>query len=112
MKKVMVVLLIFSLFGVVSCSTSKKIQAVQFGDEKLSTDGLLAELKKLDDAQEDVNSKKGMTGTNVASALFWLPGLAYTYYDAGEANGLIEQRRAHLRALYSKKQDSKKQKSS
>jgi hypothetical protein len=35
--------------------------------------------------EADIESKKGVTGTNVASALFWLLGLAYTYYDAGEA---------------------------
>lgn len=34
-------------------------------------------LVKLDKAQAEIDSKKGVTGTNVAAAIFWLPGLAY-----------------------------------
>jgi len=85
------------------CATSPKIQAVQIGDDRLSCEQLLAEVKKLDQAQADVDSKKGVTGTNVAAVLFWLPGLAYTYYDAGQATQLINQRKSHLTSLYNQK---------
>jgi hypothetical protein len=61
------------------------------------------EMQKVDQAQREIDSKKGMTGTNVAAALFWLPGLAYTYYDAGQAEELVNQRRAHLTGLYNSK---------
>jgi hypothetical protein len=60
-------------------------------------------LGKLDKAQADIDSKKGVTGTNVASALFWLPGLAYTYYDAGEAQRLINERKSGLTKMYNDK---------
>ena len=53
--------------------------------------------------QADIDSKKGVTGTNVASALFWLPGLAYTYYDAGEAQRLINERKSGLTKMYNDK---------
>jgi hypothetical protein len=85
------------------CATSKKIQTVQVGDNKLSCSELVSELAKLDDAEEDIDSKKGLTGTNVASAIFWLPGLAYTYYDAGQAKELIDERRSNLTKLYNDK---------
>ncbi len=78
------------------CATSQKIQAVQIGDQNLSCAEITAELKKLDQAQTDVESKKGLTGTNVAAALFWRLGLVYTYYDASEATRLIADRRNAL----------------
>lgn len=81
------------------CATSNKVQVVQAGDNNLSCGDLRSELGKLDTAQADIDSKKGATGTNVAAALFWLPGLAYTYYDAGEAQRLITDRRSALTGM-------------
>lgn len=85
-----------------SCATSEKITAVQIGDDKLSCNALKDELAKVDKAEQQINDKKGVTGTNVAAALFWLPGLVYTYYDAGEATRLLNERRSHLNVLYNK----------
>ena len=82
------------------CSTSQKIQVVQPGDNNLSCAGLKEEMAKLDKAQAEIEGKKGLTGTNVASAIFWLPGLAYTFYDAGEAQRLISDRRSALTTFY------------
>lgn len=94
--------LAFSI-SLAGCATSQKIQVVQPGDQNLSCESLKTEMSKLDAASSDIESKKGVTGTNVAAALFWLPGLAYTYYDAGEANRLISDRRSALTAIYNKK---------
>lgn len=94
------------------CATSPKIQPVCIGDNQLSKEQLIAEIQKLDEAQQKINSKKGVTGTNVASALFWMPGLLYTYHDASEATRLIEQRRSHLTSLYNQKLTEEKPKSS
>ncbi len=85
------------------CATSQKIQTVQPGDDNLSCPALKGEFAKLDQAQADIDSKKGVTGTNVAAALLWLPGLAYTYYDAGEATKLISDRRSALTSIYNRK---------
>lgn len=91
------------LLSVYGCATSQKIQVVQPGDQNLSCPALVDEIRKLDQAKADIESKKGVTGTNVAAALFWLPGLAYTYYDAGEANRLISDRRNALTSIYNGK---------
>ena len=85
------------------CATSAKVQTVQIGDEQLSCDQIKNELVKLDQAQKEIDDKKGVTGTNVASALFWVPGLLYTYYDAGQATEAINTRRANLNGSYNKK---------
>ena len=89
--------------GFVGCATSEKIQVVQPGDSSLSCDGLKDQLAKLNKAQAEVDAKKGATGTNVASAIFWFPGLAYTYYDAGEAQRLISDRKSSLTTHYNSK---------
>lgn len=100
LKGILLVTVVSLIYG---CATSPKMQPVQIGDNNLSKEQLVAEINRLDAAQQQIDSKKGMTGTNVAAALFWLPGLAYTYYDAGEATRLVEQRRAHLTTLYNQK---------
>lgn len=89
-----------SIFG---CATSEKIQVVQLGDPNLSCGGIKDQIAKLDRSQADIDSKKGVNGTNVAAALFWLPGLAYTYYDAGEAQRLISDRKSALTTIYNNK---------
>ena len=97
---VLAVALIATLAG---CATSQKVQVVQPGDPELSCSGLKEEFSKLDKAQADIDSKRGVTGTNVAAALFWLPGLAYTYYDAGEAQRLVSDRKSALTTIYNNK---------
>lgn len=84
------------------CATSPKVQVVQPGDQNMDCDEIARELARLDDAQEEIDSKKGMTGTNVAAFLFWLPGLAYTYYDAGQATQAVNERRSHLTDLHNR----------
>ncbi len=104
MNKTMVFapVLVFSFF-LGSCATSQKIAPVQPGDNRLSCSQLQAEFRKLDLAQDDVRSKQGMTGTNVAAAIFWLPGLYYTFYDASQALEAISDRRTHLTAIFNEK---------
>ena len=85
------------------CATTQKVQVSQIGDVSLTCHQIKERLGDLDKAQADVDSKKGVTGTNVAGALFWLPGLAYTYYDAGQATDKISQRRSHLSDIFMQK---------
>ena len=98
-----VLALVWSLTVLSSCAASRKVQVVQTGDRGLSCSQLAAEMKKLDTAQAQVNANKGATGTNTAAALFWLPGVFSTYYDAGQATKQINQRRTHLRTLQRQK---------
>jgi len=92
----------FCVVGILlgGCATSKKMKSVEIGDSKMSCGEMRSELKRIDDAEASVEDKKGVTGTNVAAFLFWLPGLAYTYYDAGQAENAINERRSHINKLY------------
>jgi hypothetical protein len=91
------------LLALAACATSEKVQAKQIGDSQLSCEQLVAETRRLDQAKQEIDAKRGATGTNVAAALFWLPGLAYTYYDAGQAEQLILERKAWLAQLHDDK---------
>ena len=91
---------------VAGCATSPKVPVVQVGDNALSSQQLREEIARLDEADRNIDSKKGVTGTNVAAALFFWPGLIYTHMDASEATRLVEQRRNHLTNLYNKKIES------
>lgn len=86
-----------------ACATSEKIQAKQIGDTEMSCEQIRAENQRLDEAKLEIDSNRGATGTNVAAAIFWLPGLAYTYYDAGQADQLIMERKAWMAQLYNDK---------
>ena len=85
------------------CATSQKVQVVQMGDDKMTCASIQEELAQLNQADAEVNSKKGVTGTNVAAALFFWPALAFTYIDAKDANKAISERRSHLTAIGNKK---------
>lgn len=91
------------LFFVSACATSSKIQPKQIGDDSLSCKEIIDESKKIDAAEKEIDSNRGVTGTNVASFLFWLPGLAYTYYDAGQADELVAERRSWLAKIHDEK---------
>lgn len=86
-----------------ACSISPKVQAVQIGDESLTKQELVAELKKLERVEQEVNGNRGVTATNVAAGLFWLPGLAVTMLDSYEASKLVNERKSHLTNLYNQK---------
>ena len=111
MKLVNLILItgIISFFA--ACSTSPKTQVVQIGDVQYTQDQFKAEFAKLDQAKTEIQKKKGITVTNIAAFLFWVPGLAYTYYDADEALKLIEKRRSHLATLYNQKYENLPEKS-
>lgn len=88
---------------VTGCATSPKVQVIQPGDNNLTKEQLADEIARLNQADKEIDSKKGVTGTNVAAALFFWPGLVYTHMDASEANRMVEQRRNHLTMLYNQK---------
>lgn len=103
-SKIVTLAVLITVTALVSgCATSPKVQVVQAGDNVLSKDQLLAEINKLNEADQKINDKKGINGTNAAAALFFWPGLIYTQMDASDARKLVEQRRNHLTGLYNQK---------
>ena len=103
MNKKTIHALLVSLLTMTGCATSEKVQPVQLGDRDLSCLQIQAEMTKLDESQAKVEGNKGVNGTNVAAAVAWLPGLAYTYYDASKATDAISARRSRLTEIFENK---------
>jgi len=58
MKKIVALTGCFFVILASGCATSKKVQQVQVGDEKLSCGEIRGEFKRLDDAQANIDDKK------------------------------------------------------
>lgn len=100
MRQLCIIAVLVFLSG---CASSQKVQPLKESDYNLSCQELSEELAKLGDVQAQVDQNKGVNGTNVASAIFWIPGLAYTMNDASEATRLVNQRRDNLEHYYEMK---------
>jgi len=90
---------ICAVITLAGCATSQKVEVVQPTDGKLSCSELKSQRAELDTVLAKNNKNKGMTGTNVAAALFFWPALAYTYMDAKDAEKVISDRKTHLSKL-------------
>jgi hypothetical protein len=77
--------------------------AVISGDDSLTCQQLDREIERTDDVIRDAKSERGVTGTNVAATLFWLPGLAATWINVYEAIDAGNERIDHLQNLKYKK---------
>lgn len=113
-SKILTLVLTLAIF-MVGCATSQEIQVVQADDNALTKEQLLAEIKKLDGLEKNINaqeSKKGITGTNIAATLLFGSGLMGPSMDANEAKHFVEHRRSHLTHLYNQKQAKEVGKSS
>ncbi len=85
------------------CATSQKVQVVQEGDQNLTCEQLTAAIDEVNAVTAKNDENKGMTGANVAAALFFWPALAYTYMDNSKAGELATDRLSHLTKLRNEK---------
>ena len=94
---------LFLLFLVVSCAKPHVVETRQYGDEDKSCSQLDEEIYRTEQVIKDAKDERGMTGTNVAAALFWLPGLAATWINVNDAIEAGEKRIDVLYQLKAKK---------
>lgn len=86
-----------------ACTTTEKVAVQQPSDFNLSCSQIEGEFSKLDAVMEDASDDKGVNTANVAAVVFFWPAAVGNYMNAGEAEKLVEKRRAHLVDLYKKK---------
>ena len=101
MKKFIISLI--SLLFIFACAKPYVIESRQYGDEDKTCSQLDDEIYRTEQVIRDAKAERGMTGTNVAAALFWLPGLAATYINVNEAVEAGEERLDVLYNLKAKK---------
>ena len=104
MKKIILITFLASLLG--ACATPTVVQTRQAGDENLSCADLKNQIELAKKYEVDARKERGVTGTNVAATLLFLPGLLGTYMNTEDAMRAARDRQALLAELSSKKRCS------
>lgn len=88
------------------CASPDVVEKTKITDQSLSCEQIRAEIDNCEKARKEAQSEKGFTGTNVAATLFFWPGLIATHMNVNDAVKALNERIAHLNALYTQKQCS------
>lgn len=86
-----------------ACATPDVVQTRQPGDRNLSCAELVQAIEETDRFEEQARDERGVTGTNVAAAVFFWPALVGTYMNTEEAIEAAADRREYLNDLYDEK---------
>ena len=92
-----------TLLFIYSCAKPHVVETRQYGDADKSCSQLDDEIYRTEQVIKDAKEERGLTGTNIASTLFWLPGLAATYMNVNKAVEAGEERLDVLYNLKAKK---------
>jgi hypothetical protein len=95
--------LFFAASALVGCASPEVIQERQARDETLKCPQLLAAVDEAKDFERKARGERKATGTNVAAAIFFWPGLIATYSNTEDAITAAKERQNHLMKLYSEK---------
>lgn len=107
MKKKLAMLVATSTLLIVGCATPHVVQSVKPTDESLSCNQLYSEMADAERFRAEAQKEKGVTGTNVAAAVFFWPAMIGTYSNANDAIAAADTRKAHLAGLYAQKKCNK-----
>jgi len=95
-------LLLFTL-ALGACSTPHVVQEKKVSDATLNCQQLKEEIAAAEEFRKKAEKEKGVTGTNVAAAVFFWPAMIATYKNAGEAIEAANKRKSNLIDLYREK---------
>jgi len=88
---------------IAGCATPHVVEVAKTGDSAMSCSQLDLEMVEADRFKATAKGEKGMTGTNVAAAIFFFPAIFATYSNSNEAIAASDARRAHLSRIYDEK---------
>jgi hypothetical protein len=100
MNKILPIILLAFLSG---CCCPDPVETKKLGDEKMSCQELIVEMKEIEKARKDLSSEKGVTGKNVAAVVFFWPALIATHSNVNEAVRALDERKNHLMTIYNSK---------
>ncbi|MEO1040495.1 MAG: hypothetical protein AAFX09_13230 [Pseudomonadota bacterium] len=89
--------------SVSACATPEVVDVRQPGDRNLTCAQLEDQIDAASNFEEDARDERGVTGENIAAAVFFWPGLIATYANTEDAIDAAEDRRDHLMAIYEDK---------
>lgn len=98
-KKLIIATALTSILAV-GCASPKVVSERKASDHKLTCEGIERELSRAEKAEDDARDARGVTGTNVAAAVFFWPALIVTAANTGDAIDAAEDRMDYLYELY------------
>ena len=92
--------LMVSCVAVAGCASPTVVDERKLGDEQLACEQLEQEIRLAQRYEEEARDERGVTGTNVAAALFFWPGLLVTAANTDEAIDAAQDRQEHLTEIH------------
>lgn len=86
-----------------ACATPTVVDTRQTGDTDLTCAQIARELQEADRFEKEARKDRGVTGTNVAAAVFFWPALLGTYANTEEAINAANERKRVLMDLAEKR---------
>ena len=86
-----------------ACASPDVVQVSQAGDEALDCGQLQLAIQDAQRFERDARRERGVTGTNVAAAALFWPGLVATWVNTDEAIDAARDRQDSLTAIYRQK---------
>ena len=86
-----------------ACASPTVVQTVKAGDTGLTCPQLQNEYQDADRARADADKEKGLTGGNVARAIFFWPAILGSFSNANEAIAAADSRKVNLANVMNQK---------
>ena len=100
MKKMLGIAILVTASFAAGCATPTVVQEREITDNNLDCAQLLMEIAEAEHFEKEARQERGITGTNVAAAVFFWPALAATYVNTDNAIDAAEDRRSYLMERY------------
>lgn len=103
MKKVALIISLLSAAIATGCASPTVVQSKQAADSNMTCDQLRAAYSEAQDFETKARKERGVTGTNVAAAIFFWPAMIGTYKNTEEAIEAAQSRQKHLEKVGAEK---------
>lgn len=91
------------VIAAVGCASPTVVQSKKVGDSDMTCPQLKVAYAEAVDFEEKARKERGLTGTNVAAAIFFWPAMIGTYKNVEEATDAAKARQKHLEAIAAEK---------
>ena len=82
-----------------ACASPTVVDAKQSNDRMMSCDALKSAYTEAKDFETKARKERGVTGTNIAAAIFFWPAMIGTYKNTEEAIDAAKERQKHLETI-------------
>ena len=103
MKNYKNIALILVSFLMVTACTHKKVSVTQVDDQTKSCTQIASEIAQMEELENDIDGKTGLSGRNVGMALLFWPGIIVNEMNAEDARDRASDRKANLIRIYNDK---------